>query len=114
MDLDPEDPVPAERKLSKAVVEFGGYIRANATWIPHYGERNRASEAISNAFVESGGQPGREQADGEEATDALDTSRCPPAAAGRTRVLNDELATVFRRWYPEFIPAPAESMLAAA
>jgi hypothetical protein len=31
----------------------------------------------------------------------------------RTRVLNDEPAEVFRRWYPNF-PAPAEPTLAAA
>ena len=31
-----------------------------------------------------------------------------------TRVLNDELSDVFRRWYPEFVPTPTESALAAA
>ena len=39
--------------LLKIVTEFGGYIRANATWIPNYGERHRSGEAISSAFVES-------------------------------------------------------------
>ncbi len=33
--------------------EIAGNIRANATWIPNYGERYRQGEAISNAFVES-------------------------------------------------------------
>ncbi|MCA1694198.1 MAG: hypothetical protein LC749_05395 [Actinobacteria bacterium] len=33
--------------------EFDGYLRANADRIPNYGERRRAGEAISTAFVES-------------------------------------------------------------
>jgi len=35
-----------QRKLLKTVTEFGGYIRANATSIPNYGERYRAGEAV--------------------------------------------------------------------
>jgi hypothetical protein len=53
LDVDNEDPSPEQRKLSKAVSEFGGYIRANGAWIPNYGERYRCGEAISSAFVES-------------------------------------------------------------
>ena len=53
MDLHAEEAGPAQRKLHRTVVEFGGYIRANTKWIPNYGERYRAGEAISNAFVES-------------------------------------------------------------
>src|SRR3981081_4542309 len=44
---------PGQRKLVKTLIEFGGYIEANATWIPNFGERYRSGEAISNAFVES-------------------------------------------------------------
>jgi hypothetical protein len=53
MDLDWQGAGPAQRKLHRTVVEFGGYIRANTSWIPNYGERYRAGEAIFNAFVES-------------------------------------------------------------
>jgi hypothetical protein len=31
----------------------------------------------------------------------------------RTRVLNDELGNAFRRWYPEFVPAPEPALAAA-
>jgi len=41
LDVDNEDASPEQRKLSKAVSEFGGYIRANGAWIPNYGERYR-------------------------------------------------------------------------
>jgi hypothetical protein len=50
MDLDLEQASPEQRKLLKTVTEFGGYIRANASCIPNYGERYRYGEAISSAF----------------------------------------------------------------
>jgi Transposase/zinc-finger of transposase IS204/IS1001/IS1096/IS1165 len=53
LDVDNEDPSPEQRKLSKAVSEFGGNIRANGAWIPNYGEKYRSGDAISSAFVES-------------------------------------------------------------
>jgi len=40
-------------KLTKAVREFGGYLAANASAIPNYGERRLAGETISTSFVES-------------------------------------------------------------
>ena len=51
--LDIDDATPRQRKVVKTLGEFGGYIGANAEWIPNYGERSRSGEAISNAFVES-------------------------------------------------------------
>jgi len=45
IDLDAEDPTPCERKLYKTLAEFRHYIRANAFWIPSYGECYRAGEA---------------------------------------------------------------------
>ena len=36
-DLDVDDAGPEQRKLCKAVGEFGGYLRANAASIPNYG-----------------------------------------------------------------------------
>jgi len=39
IDVDVEDPTPQERKLYKALAEFGHYIDANAAWIPNYGVR---------------------------------------------------------------------------
>jgi hypothetical protein len=53
VDLDVEEPHIAQAKLLKAVREFDSYLRANAGRIPNYGERRRAGEAISTAFVES-------------------------------------------------------------
>ena len=101
IDLDIEEAGPEQRKLLKAVGEFGGYIRANATWIPNYGERHRHGEAISNAFVESTvNQVVSKRMVKQQ-------MRWTPRGAHlllqvRTRVLNDDLIGAFQCWYPAF------------
>lgn len=101
------------RKLLRAVVEFGRYVRANADWIPNYGERHRCWEAISNAFVESAVN----QVVSKRMVKRQQMRWSPRGAhlllQVRTRVLNDELASAFRRWYPDFVPAPNRGALAA-
>ena len=51
--LDVDDAGPEQRKLCKAVGEFGGYLRANAASIPNYSERDRVGEVISSSLAES-------------------------------------------------------------
>jgi hypothetical protein len=52
--------------------------------------------------METGANRGR-QTDGQEAADALDAGRRPPALLQiSTRVLNNDLAADFHRWYPGF------------
>jgi hypothetical protein len=53
IDLETLHPDGQPSKLLKAVHEFDSYLRANTGRIPNYGERRRAGEAISTAFVES-------------------------------------------------------------
>ena len=102
LDVDNEDPSPEQRKLSKAVSEFGGYIRANGAWIPNYGERYRSGEAISSAFVESAVN----QVVSKRMVKKQQMRWTPRGAhlllQVRTRVLNDDLANDFQRWYPAF------------
>jgi hypothetical protein len=96
------DPEPERAKLLRAVAEFDGYIRANAWSIPSYAERHLAGEPISSAFVESTvNQVISKRMVKKQAM------RWTPEGAHlllqiRTRVLNDELAGDFRRWYPSF------------
>jgi hypothetical protein len=112
MDLDVEGAGPPQRKLRRTVVEFGGYVRANASWIPNYGERYHSGEAISNPFVES--------AVNRVVSKRMvkkQQMRWTPRGAHlllqiRPRVLNDELGDAFRRWYPEFASAPKASLAA--
>jgi len=112
VDLDAEEAAPAQRKLRRTVVEFGGYIRANAKWIPNYGERYRAGEAVSNAFVESAGN----QMVSKRMVKKQQMRWTPKGAhlllQVRTRVLNDELGDAFRRWYPEVVSAPKAALAA--
>src|SRR6202022_768749 len=109
IDLDnTERPSPEQQKLLKTVTEFGGYLRANSAWIPNYGERYRSGEAISSAFVESAvNQVVRKRMVKKQ------QMRWAPKSAHlllqvRAKVLNDELAAVFKRWYPAFV-TPSES-----
>jgi hypothetical protein len=90
------------RKLRKAIAEFGGYLRANSTWIPNYGERQRAGETISSAFIEStiNQVVSKRMVKRQQMRWTLRGAHL--LLQVRTRVLNDELADVFRRWYPEF------------
>lgn len=112
-DLWREHPEPERAKLLKAVAEFDGYIRANASSIPSYAERHLAGEPISSAFVEATvNQVISKRMVKKQAM------RWTPQGAHlllqvRTRVLNDQLADDFRRWYPSFAPVPGTDEVAA-
>jgi hypothetical protein len=116
LDLDVEDASLDRRKLLKAVTEFGGYIRANGAWIPNYGERYRAGETISSAFVESAVN----QVVSKRMVKKQQMRWTPKGAhlllQVRTSVLNGELSGAFRRWYPAFVapadPAETEELIA--
>jgi hypothetical protein len=102
IDLDVEEPGVSQAKLLKAVREFGGYIQANTGRIPNYGERHRAGETISTAFVESAVN----QVISKRMVKKQQMRWTPRGAhlllQIRTRVLNDDLANHFHRWYPNF------------
>src|SRR6266702_2163241 len=104
IDLDnTEHPSLEQQKLLKMVTEFGGYMRANGTWIPNYGERYRSGEAISSAFVESTVN----QVVSKRMVKKQQMRWAPKSAhlllQVRAKVLNHELAEVFQRWYPAFV-----------
>jgi len=113
IDLDIEDPSPQQRKLAKMVHEFDTYIRANIDRIPNYGERHRAGEAISTAFAESAVN----QVISKRMVKKQQMRWSPRGAhlllQIRTRVLNDQLAEDFHRWYPNFTHTPEPQEQAA-
>ena len=100
VDLDITEPCPEQARLLKAVREFDSYIRANAERIPNYGERQRAGEAFSTAFTESAVN----QVISKRMVKKQQMRWTPRGAhlllQVRTRVLNDQLAGDFHRWYP--------------
>jgi hypothetical protein len=112
-DLDITEPSPEQARLLQTVRESGSYIRANAERIPDYGERHRAGEAISTAFTESAVN----QVIAKHMVEKQQMRWAPRGAhlllQIRTRVLNDQLAGDFRRWYPGFGQAPDPMTLAA-
>jgi hypothetical protein len=104
----PNRPTDRHTALAAKLTELTGYIRANNAFICNYGERHRCGEAISSSIAES-------------AVNQIISTRMvkkqqmrwTPQGAHlllqlRTRVLNDDLADDFNRWYPGFnqLPAP--------
>ena len=102
VDLDTAGHGPEQARLLKAVREFDSYIRANAGRIPNYGERHRAGEAISTAFTDSAVN----QVIAKRMVKKQQMRWTPRGAhlllQIRARVLNDQLACDFHRWYPGF------------
>jgi hypothetical protein len=86
----------------KTLHEFDTYIRANAGFIPNYGERYRAGEVISSSLAESAVN----QVIAKRMVKKQQMRRSPRGAhlllQVRTRALNGDLAADFARWYPGF------------
>jgi hypothetical protein len=96
-------------QLVKALSKLRTYIVNNRHLIPNYGERYRKGEAIATGFVESTVNEvvskrfckrQQMQWSKEEAHLLLQT---------RVRVLNRQLAGIFKRWYPD-LDIKAEEM----
>lgn len=100
------DPTDRQQAFAAKLAEFTGYIKTNAAFICNYGERHRCGETVSSSIAES-------------AVNQIISSRMvkkqqmrwTPRGAHlllqlRTRVLNDDLADDFNRWYPGFTPIP--------
>ena len=90
------------QKVAKGIGEFETYIRNNEEFIPNFGERYRNGETISTAFVESTVN----QVISKRMVKKQQMQWTPRGAhlllQTRTKVLNNELEAVFRRWYPRF------------
>ena len=101
MDLMRAHSVAAE-KLAAGMTEFEIYIRNNREFIPNFGERYRQGERISTAFVEStiNQVVSRRFVKKQQMQWSLKGAHL--LLQTRTKVLNNELEDVFRRWYPQF------------
>jgi hypothetical protein len=92
----------AAQKVADATIEFETYIRNNREFIPNFGERRRQGETISTAFVEStiNQVVSRRFVKKQQMQWTLRGAHL--LLQIRTKVLNNELEEVFRRWYPRF------------
>jgi hypothetical protein len=102
-----------QRAFFKRLGEFCTYIGRNSEQIPNYGERHRCGEPISTATSEATVNRviSRRMVKKQQ-------MRWSPRGAHlllkvRTRVLNDDLAADFARWYPG-LTSSAQQMDAAA
>lgn len=105
VDIGVAEESPEQRKLLKAVREFGRYIRANRAGIPNDGDRHRHGEAISSAVAESTVN----QVISKRMVKQQQMRWSPRGAhlllQVRIAVLNDDLRATFCRWYPGLAPA---------
>ncbi len=98
---------PSE-KVADGLVEFETYIRNNCEFIPNFGERYRNGETISTAFVESTINQVVSRRFVKKQSMQWTLRGAHLLLQTRTKVLNDELDEVFRRWYPKFQSKPQE------
>jgi hypothetical protein len=97
----------AAAKVDNGLAEFGTYIKNNCEFIPNFGERWRQGERISTAFVEStiNQVVSRRFVKKQQMQWTLRGAHL--LLQTRTKVLNNDLEHVFRRWYPRFRPQAA-------
>jgi hypothetical protein len=91
-------------KLARGIAEFRTYIRNNRGSIPNFGERYRQGETISTAFVESTINQVVSRRFVKKQQMGWTLKGAHLLLQTRTKVLNNELEDVFRRWYPRFRP----------
>jgi hypothetical protein len=103
LDLIRKQSAPAD-KLAAGITDLRTYIRNNRGSIPNYGERYRQGETISTAYVEStiNQVVSRRFVKKQQMQWTLKGAHL--LLQTRTKVLNNELEDVFRRWFPRFRP----------
>ena len=99
-------PSAVVEKLAAGVAEFETYIRNNRESIPNFGERYRQGETISTAFVESTINQVVSRRFVKKQQMGWTLRGAHLLLQTRTKVLNEGLDEVFRRWYPRFRPQP--------
>ena len=90
------------KKLFKMVREFESYILNNASYIPNYGERWRNGEAIATGFVESTVNKVISKRFVKKQQMRWTTKGVHILLQVRMLVINEELESKFKQWYPGF------------
>ena len=91
----------AAEKLAAGLTEFEIYIRNHRDFIPNFGEPYRQGETISTAFVESTINQVVSRRFVKKPQMQWTLKGAHLLLQARTKVLNNELEDVFRRWYPQ-------------
>ena len=89
-----------KKKMLKAVHEFRTYIEANQLFIHNYGDRHRHNETISTAFVESTVNYVVSKRFVKKQQMRWTQRGAHLLLQTRVQILNNDLRTTFRRWFP--------------
>ena len=95
------DLYPRFPQLKKAVQKFRTYIENNRGCIPNYGQRYRRGETIATAFVESTVNHVLSKRFVKKQSMQWTKRGAHLLLQTRIKTLNNELASTFRRWYPD-------------
>ena len=104
---------PRWQKLFVKVDEFVTYIRNNYANIPNYGERYTYGETISTAFVESTVNQVISKRFVKKQQMRWTKRGAHLLLQMRTHVLNNDLQSLFQRWYPDMTVDDVEVDMAA-
>jgi len=96
------DTYPRFPRLKRAVRKFRTYIENNRGFIPNYGRRYRNGETISTAFVEPTVNYVLSKRFVKKQSMQWTKRGAHLLLQTRVKTLNHELASTFRRWYPDF------------
>jgi hypothetical protein len=110
VDLETLNPSDEPSKLLTAAREFDTYLRANAGEIPNYGERYRAGETISSSLAESAVNQVISKRMVKKQQMRWTLRGAHLLLQVRTRVLNNDFADDFHRWYPSFTHVPEATL----
>jgi hypothetical protein len=99
--------------LVKALSELRMYIVNNRHLIPNYGERYRNGEPIATGFVESTVNEVVSKRFCKKQQMAWSKEGAHLLLQTRVRVLNGELAGIFKSWYPDLDMKAEEIPIAA-
>jgi hypothetical protein len=91
---------PNLRKFEALAREFGVYIASNAASLINYGERYRAGERISSAFVEATVNAVVSKRFAKKQQMQWTQNGAHLLMQTRTRTLDGTLRSAFERWYP--------------
>lgn len=108
-----EEEVPAAKKLCRMVEEFEGYVEANQSFIPNYGDRYRYGERIATGFVESTVNQVISKRFVKSQQMRWTQRGAHLLLQVRTQVLNEDWRDTFSRWYPSLLAAETQMPLAA-
>ena len=96
------DLYPRFPRLKRSVRKFRTYIENNRGFIPNYGQRYRNGETISTAFVESTVNYVISKRFVKKQSMQWTKRGAHLLLQTRVKTLNNELASTFRHWYPDF------------